>query len=214
MEWAALVFYTFVGFLFLVQVVLRVARRWLKFPTPAFMTLIIDNPFRRRFIQSPDTIADRMGLEPGMTVVEVGPGKGSYTFAVARRVAPGTVYACDIQPAVVERLAERATREGVANVDARVEDAYGFSFGDSSADRVLMIACLPEIPEPVRVLRECRRILRPGGLVCLSELLPDPDYPLRSTESRWAAEAGLEPDSEFGNLFVYQLHFRKPSHAA
>jgi len=213
MEWATLIFYTFIGFLFLVQVVLRVARRWLKFPTPALMTLIMDNPVRRRLIQSPDTVADRMGLEPGMTVVEVGPGKGSYTFAVARRVAPGTVYACDIQPAVVENLRRRATREGVANVDARVEDAYGFSFGDGSVDRVLMIACLPEIPEPVRVLRECRRILRPKGLVCLSELLPDPDYPLRSTERRWAAEAGLEFDSEFGNFFVYQLHFRKPPQA-
>ncbi len=210
MEWTALALYMFAGFLFFIQVVLRVARRWLKFPTPAFMTLIMDNPVRRRLIQSPDAVADRMGLEPGMTVVEVGPGKGSYTFAVARRVAPGTVYACDIQPAVVESLRRRATREGVANVDARVEDAYGFSFGDSSVDRVLMIACLPEIPEPVRVLRECRRILRPGGLVCLSELLPDPDYPLRRTEKRWAADAGLELDQEYGNFFVYQLHFRKP----
>jgi ubiquinone/menaquinone biosynthesis C-methylase UbiE len=98
-------------------------------------------------------------------------------------------------------------------VDSRVEDAYAFSFGDDTVDRVLMIACLPEIPEPVRVLRECRRILRPGGLICLSELLPDPDYPLRSTERRWAAEAGLEFDEGFGNFFVYQLHFRKPAQA-
>ena len=210
MQWTAVVLYTLVGFLLLFEVAFRIARRWLKFPTPAFMTLIMDNPVRRRLIQSPDILAERMGLEPGMTVVEVGPGKGSYTFAVARRIAPGTIYACDIQPAVVEGLKARAARMGVANVDARVEDAYGFSFGDDSVDRVLMIACLPEIPDPVRVLRECRRILRPGGLVCLSELLPDPDYPLRSTERRWAAEAGLEMDSEYGNLFVYQLHFRKP----
>jgi ubiquinone/menaquinone biosynthesis C-methylase UbiE len=210
MEWTALALYLFAGFLFLFQVVFRVARRWLKFPTPAFMTLIIDNPLRRRFIQSPEVIADRMGLVPGMTVVEVGPGKGSYAFSVARRVAPGTVYACDIQPAVVERLRRRSARGGVDNVEARVEDAYGFSFGDATVDRVLMIACLPEIPEPVKVLRECRRILRPGGLVCLSELLPDPDYPLRRTEKRWAADAGLELDQEYGNFFVYQLHFRKP----
>jgi ubiquinone/menaquinone biosynthesis C-methylase UbiE len=210
MKWVALIFYLFVAFLFLFQVVFRVARRWVKFPTPEFMTRLIDNPLRRRFIQSPDTVADRMGLEPGMTAVEVGPGKGSYAFAVARRVAPGTVYACDIQSTVVERLKERAAREGVLNVDARVEDAYGFSFSEDSVDRVLMIACLPEIPEPVRVLRECRRILRPGGLVCLSELLPDPDYPLRRTEKRWAANAGLELDQEYGNFFVYQLHFRKP----
>ena len=210
MQWTTAILYTLAGLLLLFQVAFRVARRWLKFPTPAFMTLIMDNPVRRRLIQSPDAVAHRMRLEPGMTVVEVGPGKGSYTFAVARRIAPGTIYACDIQPAVVKRLKVRAARLGIANVDARVEDAYGFSFGDGSVDRVLMIACLPEIPDPVRVLRECRRILRPGGLVCLSELLPDPDYPLRSTERRWAAEAGLVVDVEYGNFFVYQLNFRKP----
>jgi len=210
MQWATAILYVLIGLLLLFQVVFRVARRWLKFPTPAFMTLIMDNPVRRRLIQNPDAVAERMGLKPGMTVVEVGPGKGSYTFAVARRIAPGTIYACDIQPAVVKRLKMRAARLGIANVDARVEDAYSFSFGDNSVDRVLMIACLPEIPDPVRVLRECRRILRPGGLVCLSELLPDPDYPLRSTERRWAAEAALEVDVEYGNFFVYQLHFRKP----
>jgi len=209
MQWVTVILYTFVGFLLIVQVALRIARRWLKFPTPAFMTLIIDNPIRRRLIQNPEIIAERMRLEPGMTVVEVGPGKGSYTFAVAQRITPGTIYGCDIQPAVVDRLKARAARMGVTNVDARVEDAYGFSFDNDSVDRVLMIACLPEIPDPVRVLKECRRILQPGGLVCLSEILPDPDYPLRSTERRWAVEAGLELDSEYGNLFVYQLHFRK-----
>jgi len=209
MQWAAATLYALAGLLLLFLVIFRVARRWLKFPTPAFMTLIMDNPVRRKLIQNPDIVAERMGLEPGMTVVEVGPGKGSYTFAVAQRIAPGTIYACDIQPTVVEWLRARAAHIGITNVDARVEDVYGFSFDDNLVDRVLMIACLPEIPDPVRVLRECRRILRPDGLICLSELLPDPDYPLRSTERRWAAEAGLELDREYGNLFVYQLHFRK-----
>jgi ubiquinone/menaquinone biosynthesis C-methylase UbiE len=171
----------------------------------------MDNPFRRRFIQSPNTIADRMELEPGMTVVEVGPGKGSYTFAVARRVAPGTVYACDIQPSVVERLRERAARDGVPNVDARVEDAYGLSFSEGSVDRAFMIACLPEIPDPVKALSECHRVLKPGGLLSTCELLMDPDYPLMGTERRWAAEAGLEPYREYPGLLSYQMVFRKPT---
>lgn len=150
-----------------------------------------------------------MMLEPGMTVVEVGPGKGSYTFEVARRVAPGMVYACDISPFVIKRLRERTEREGVVNVITLIDNVHSFSFGDDTVDRVLMIATLGEIPDPVAVLRECRRILRPGGLVCLSELLPDPDYPLRGTEKRWAEEAELVLDGEYGSFFVYQLHFKK-----
>lgn len=197
--------------LFLLQVVFRIIRHWYHFPIPSFMIQFIDNPLRRRFIQSPEVAADRMGLLPGMRVVEIGPGKGSYTFAFARRVTlDGVVYACDIQKDVVDRLRERARREGVSNVDARIDNAHAFSFPDDSIDRVIALSCLAEIPDPVKVLKECKRILKPGGLVCLTELLPDPDYPFRGTEKGWAAEAGLELAEEFGGFFAYQLHFRKP----
>jgi ubiquinone/menaquinone biosynthesis C-methylase UbiE len=124
--------------LFILQVVFRVIRHWYHFPAPSIMTQFIDNPFRRRFIQSPDVVADRMELLPGMKVVEIGPGKGSYTLTFAQRVAPGgIVYACDIQQYVVDRLRERARRKGVQNVDARIDNAYAFSFTDNSMDRVI-----------------------------------------------------------------------------
>ena len=189
---------------------LRIVRRFHRFPAPALATRLIDNPLRRRLIQPPAEVADRMHLEPGMVVVEIGPGKGSYTIAVAERVLPGgVVYAIDVQEAVVERLMERVEREGIANLFPRIDDAYSMSFDDSSVDRVLMNAVLAEIPEPVRVLRECRRILKPDGLVCLCEMLPDPDYPFRRTEKRWAREAGFELREEFGNFFTYQLNLGK-----
>ena len=72
-----------------------------------------------------------------------------------------------------------------------------------------MIACLPEIPDPIKVLKELRRILKPDGLISLSEMLPDPDYPRRKTEIRWATEAGFELSSQFGNWFIYYLNFKK-----
>jgi len=202
--------YVFLGYIVFSQTVGRLVRRLWHFPIPSFMTRLIDNPLRRRLIQPPAEFADRLRLEPGMSVLEIGPGKGSYTLEVARRVAPGTVYACDIAPYVVERLRERAVREGAANVDARVEDVFHLSFQDSSMDRVYMIATLPEIPGPVEALRECRRVLKPGGLLCLSELLFDPDYPLRRTEKRWAEAAGLVLEEEYGSLVCYQLVFVKP----
>jgi ubiquinone/menaquinone biosynthesis C-methylase UbiE len=207
LRWALILF---LGFLVFVQAILRIAKRLHPVPAPALATMLIDNPIRRRFFQRPEVVAERVRLEPGMVVVEIGPGKGSYTLAMAERVAPdGEVYAIDIQEAVVERLRRRAEREGVTNLYPRVDDAYDLSFEDGSVDRVVAIACLPEIPEPVRALREFHRILKPDGLVCLSELLPDPDYPWRGTEKRWADEAGFELSEEFGNWFVYQLNFSK-----
>ncbi len=195
---------------FLHLVVLRVVRHLFPFPAPAFATWLIDNPFRRRFIQNPGIIADRMGLTPGMTVLDIGPGKGSYTLATAERVRPGgTVYAVDIQEAVIRRLQHRLGKERVINIIPQREDVYHLSFTDESFDRVLMVACLPEIPEKDKALREIRRVLKPEGLLCLCELFPDPDYPLRRTEKKWAGATGLELKQEYGNWFTYQLHFGK-----
>lgn len=208
-QWVFWIFFIiFLIFLFIVQVVLRIVRRYHPFPAPAFATRLIDNPFRRKFIQNPKKIAERMHAKPGMVVIEIGPGKGSYTIAVAKSVLPdGKVYALDIQESVIERLKKRVEKEGIINIDPIVGDAYNFPFDDRSVDRIFAIGCLPEIPDPVRVLRDCKRILKPDGIASFSELLPDPDYPRRKTEIRWAKEAGLELKEKFGNFFVYQLNF-------
>ncbi len=204
----------FVGILlyivFFVLVVVRILRHLYHFPIPSFMTRLIDNPLRRKFLQNPDIIAERMDLAPGMIVIEIGPGKGSYTKAVAKRILPnGKVYAVDIAEKVIERLKEKIEVEGITNIIPQIENAYSFSFADQSVDRVYANACLPEIPEPVRVLKECKRILKHDGLICLCELFIDPDYPRRKTEKRWAEEAGLELKQEFGSWVAYQLNFRK-----
>lgn len=206
-KWAAIVFGIF---LFLFFVVLRLIRHYFHFPIPAFATQLIDNPIRRRFIQRPEAIADRMQLHPGMIVVEIGPGKGSYTKAVASRILPdGKVYAVDVQESVIKRLKEKVQREKIRNIEPRIDNAHNFSFQNESVDRVLAVASLPEIPDPVKVLRGCRRILRRNGLVSLCEIVMDPDYPRRQTEKRWAVEAGFKLENEFGNVFSYQLNFKK-----
>jgi ubiquinone/menaquinone biosynthesis C-methylase UbiE len=206
-KWVAIVFGIF---LFLLFVVFRLIRHYFHFPIPAFATQLIDNPYRRRYIQKPNVIADRMQLRPGMIVVEIGPGKGNYTKAVASRILPdGKVYAVDIQESVIKRLKEKVQREKIGNIEPRIDDAHNFSFSDESIDRVLAIACLPEIPNPIQVLRECHRILRRNGLVSLCEIVMDPDYPRRQTEKRWALEAGFKLENEFGNVFSYQLNFKK-----
>jgi len=174
------------------------------------MTRLIDNPIRRKFIQKPIKIAERMHLEPGMVILEIGPGKGSYTKAIAKSIMPdGKVYAIDIQESIIKRLKKRIEKENIRNIIPKIGDVYALSFEDESVDRVLMIACLPEIPDPIRALKEIKRVLKPNGLITLSEMLPDPDYPRRKTEKKWAEKADFELDEQFGNWFVYQLNFKK-----
>ncbi len=190
--------------------IVRIIRKIHPFPIPHFVTNLIDNPFRRKYIQKPEELALRMGAKPGDVVLEVGPGKGTYTIAVANRILPeGVVNAIDIQQPVLDRLEKRLKEEGVANVVPKIDDAYNLSLDDDSVDVIFTIACLPEIPKPIQVLKEFKRVLKPGGIVSLCELFIDPDYPLRKTEKKWAKEAGLALKEEFGNWWAYQLNFTK-----
>ncbi len=190
--------------------VVKLARRIHPFPIPHFLTELIDNPFRRKCIQKPDQIAQRMGASSGDIVLEVGPGKGSYTKAVAKSILPkGIVYAIDIQQPILDKLQLRLDKAGIKNIIPKLDDAYNLDFEDNSFDIIFTIACLPEIPKPIKVLKEFKRVLKPGGTISLCELFMDPDYPLRRTEKKWAQEAGLILKEEYGNWFSYQLNFGK-----
>ena len=188
--------------------VVRIVRHFVKFPVPEVLADLIDNPLRRR-VQPPDLLAERHGVGAGMTVLDVGPGNGRYTLAAARAVGPhGRVHAIDLEPHMIQRVHQRAASEGVTTIDARLADVYALPYPDDFFDVVYLITVTGEIPEPVRMLRECRRVLKPAGTLGISELLTDPDYPLRRTVTAWATSAGFRPAEHHGNFFSYTLTFK------
>jgi ubiquinone/menaquinone biosynthesis C-methylase UbiE len=119
---------------------------------PQFLANLIDNPLRRK-IQPPAEMPLRHHIEPGMTVLDVGPGNGRYTIDTARRVGPtGKVIAIDIEPKMIERVTRRAQIEGVMNLEARTANVYDLPFEDGSFDAVYMITVISETPEPERAM--------------------------------------------------------------
>lgn len=187
----------------------RIVRSFHKFPIPQFLANAIDNPLRHR-IQPPDETAVRHGIEPGMTILEVGPGNGTYTMAAARRVGgKGKVVAIDIEPRMIERVTRRAQAEGVENIEAQVASVYDLPFEHGSFDAIYMIAVIGEIPVPQKAMKEFYRVLSPSGTLALSELLFDPDYPRARTLIRWASAAGFRLKKRVGNFFYYTLIFEK-----
>ena len=139
--------------------VVRIVRHFVTFPVPEVLADLIDNPLRRR-IQPPELLAHRQGVRTGMTVLDVGPGNGRYTVAAAKVVGShGHVHAIDLEPRMIDRVHQRAGREGVTNIEGRVADVYALPYPDDFFDVVYLIAVTGEIPEPIRMLRECRRVL-------------------------------------------------------
>jgi ArsR family transcriptional regulator len=101
-------------------------------------------------------------------VLDVGSGDG----AAAATLAPHcrSLTCIDTNARLIEAAAERLKRHG--NVRAQVADAHQLPFEDASFDDVLIFHTLTYAEEPARVLKECARVLRPGGrlvLLCLDE---------------------------------------------
>ena len=190
--------------------IIRIIRSFYKFPMPEFLAGLIDNPLRRR-IQPPSEMPVRHGIQPGMTVLEVGPGNGRYTVETARQVGEmGKVIAIDIEPRMIERVTRRAQDEGITNLEARVANVHDLPFGDDTFDAIYMITVINEIPQPERALREFYRVLKPSGMLAFSELLTDPDYPLARTLIRKASGEKFRLKKSTGNFFSYTLVFEKP----
>ena len=103
-------------------------------------------------------------LQPGERVLDVACGTGLVTIAAAERVGPGgQVVGTDISQAMVERAAAISGERATTGVRFERGDAEALRFSDGSFDAVLCGLGLMYVPDPLRALREQRRVLRPGG---------------------------------------------------
>jgi ubiquinone/menaquinone biosynthesis C-methylase UbiE len=176
-------------------------------PCPYALAWLVDNPLRLRYMEP---VLDRVGIQPGERVLELGPGPGAFTVKAARGTEPGgTLVAVDIQPQMIAEIERKVREAGLTNVETHVASAYELPLDDESIDRAFMVTVLPEIPDRQRALVELRRVLKPDGVLSITEEFLDPDYPLARTTIRWAEKAGFELAERHGNWSVYTLNFRK-----
>src|SRR3546814_456372 len=124
---------------------------------------------------SSDLVMDSADVRPNMTVADIGAGDGYYTVRLAARVgAGGRVLAQDIQPEVIERLADRIARERLDNVSLKLGAIDDPRLPENSFDRVFMVHMYHEIGEPYAFLWRLRPALRRGGQV----IVVDGDRPI------------------------------------
>jgi len=110
-------------------------------------------------------------------VVELGCGYGTFTLPAARMIG-GRIYAVDLEPAMITRVAGRAHAAGIDNVVAMQRDfvADGLGLEDKSVDYALVFNIL-HAERPVELLRETCRVLKPGGRAGVIHWNYDPSTP-------------------------------------
>ncbi len=188
---------------------LRVISRRHSLPCPWWLSGLLDNPYVRA-MASPETLLDRAGITPGMLVLDVGCGPGRLTVPAARRVGrQGSVTAVDIQPEMIAQLKRRLTETDWDNVYPRTLDIAKQKLEPKRYDRALLCAVLGEIPDRISALRNIHESLKPGGLLSVTEILPDPHYQTRRALRRAGEFAGFHYLGCTDSRIAYTMNFGK-----
>jgi len=107
-----------------------------------------------------EEIMKAAGLEPGMTVADIGAGEGYYTVRLAEKVgAAGRVLAQDIDEEAIDRLAERVNRESLDNVSIKLGAPDDPRLPENSFDRIFLVHMYHEVREPYAFLSRLRPAL-------------------------------------------------------
>ncbi len=143
-------------------------------------------------------------LRRGMTVLDVGSGPGTITCDLAGLVSPGTVTALETSAETIALTEVEAQARGVGNVEYAVGDVHELPFDDDRFDVVHAHQVLQHVGDPVRALREMRRVCKADGVVAVrdSDYAAMTWYPVSPGLDRWqelyrsaARSNGGQPDA-------------------
>ena len=132
---------------------------------------VFDDPERDAW-QKPHAVIRALALEPRAAVADLGAGTGYFAARLANMLPKGTVYAVDIEPAMVKYLAERAQREKLANLKP-VAGTAGDPRLPAKVDLILLVDVYHHIEDRERYFRKLAASLKPGGRIAVIDFRLD-----------------------------------------
>lgn len=108
-------------------------------------------------------------IQPHHRVLDVGCGPGSITTGLARLASKGQVIGCDAVQEVLVQAESLAKDQGLSNISFQKVDANALPFEDAAFDITFCHQVLQHVGDPVGMLKEMRRVTKPGGIVAARE---------------------------------------------
>ncbi len=184
--------------------------RYRSLACPANFSWLVENPYMNA-VAGPDTILQRLHLEEGMKLLDIGSGPGRLALPAAKRVGKrGEVVALDIQSKMLDKLRVRTEAMGIDNIRIVNVGAGSGETDKAYFDRALLVTVLGEIPDKHEALLEIYQALKDGGILSITEVIPDPHYTRLKRVRALCREAGFEEMEYFGNWAVFTVNFKKP----
>jgi SAM-dependent methyltransferase len=114
-----------------------------------------------------------LALEPGMSVADVGAGRGELTVALAAEVGPsGQVFSTDIDTHALEQIRARVANAALRNVTVLQAHARDTGLPTSCCDVVVLRRVYHHLSDPAATNRDLLRALRPGGVLAIIDFPP------------------------------------------
>ncbi|MEW4565606.1 class I SAM-dependent methyltransferase [Bremerella sp. JC770] len=124
---------------------------------------------------------ENLGVEPGMTICDMGCGNGFYSLKLAEMVGKdGKILAVDIQSEMLRLLKARAQEKDIDNIELILGDIDDPKLPEGKVDLILCVDVYHEFSHPVEMLAGMRKSLKPDGKIVLLEFrMEDPNVPIK-----------------------------------
>lgn len=176
------------------QLASRPAEEWIK---------ALEDPARVAGLRVDEVIA-RLRLKPGDVVADLGAGSGIFAFPMAKTVAPGRVYAVELDEGFLARMRARAKAEGVSNIVPVLGRFTDPALPARDVDVAFFHDVLHHVQDRAAYLKSVAGYVKPGGRIVVIDLnadtSPHRDQPelvvTKEQTAAWMAAAGFTPSED------------------